>query len=117
MIVGGDEGDRFGVGSEDLDLGSAVGSVAGLIFCFGFHGELKRLRPILGGGVFPSGRRHEGKSKIRGGRLREKRDGKAAEKQSEGRHRKNPLEHLRKVGAGGGIGEWQMRWGLSHALI
>ena len=84
MIVGGDEGDRFRVGSEDLDLGSSVRSVAGLVFCFGFHGELEGDGPILGGGLFPLGRREEGKSEIRGGRLRENSGRRAEENKSEG---------------------------------
>lgn len=98
MIVGGDEGDGFRVGSEDLDLGSAVGSVAGLIFCFGFHGELEGSGPLLGGGLFPRGRREERKSEIRGGRLRENRgrraeENKGAGQTNKGRRRKTILEH------------------------
>ncbi len=84
MIVGGDEGDGFRVGSEDLDLGSAVGSVAGLVFCFGFDRELKSGGPILGGGLFPRGMREERKSEIRRGRLRENRGRRAEMNKSEG---------------------------------
>ena len=111
MIFVGYEGDGFWVGSEDLDLGSAVGAVAGLIFCFGFHGELEGSGPLLGGGLFPRGRRKERKSEIRGGRLRKNRGRRAEENQGEGqrnkgRCRKTILEHLSKVGSGGGVGEW-----------
>jgi len=114
VVFVGYEGDGFRVGSEDLDLGSAVGSVAGLIFCFGFHGELEGDGPLLGGGLFPRRRREEGKSEIRGGRLRKNRgrrveENKSEGEASEGRRRKTPLEHLSKVGSGGGVGEWQMR--------
>ena len=83
MIFVGYEGDGFWVGSEDLDLGSAVGSVAGLIFCFGFDGELEGGGPLLGGGLFPSGRREERESEIRGGRLRENRGRRAEENKGE----------------------------------
>ena len=58
-------------GAEHLDLRGAVGLVAGLIFYFRFHGELQGGGPLLGGGLFPSGRRKEEKSKTKGGRLRE----------------------------------------------